>query len=184
MGSVIFILLLAFGALYLYMYFANEQRKEDAKKGIEDFLKSNDAPPDCKWFSYISGHPYLKGPCNLYVWRNDEFLNLLSETEKHKIQLDRIKYYAIKGDLRQAMEYKGKGLSTSDTMITEGLFGTAAAMKRNQVMPQIKNIDERRTIINADIDGKNCFIFFEKGDLYNYLLEYLPEKEQSFVAMR
>lgn len=43
---------------------------------------------------------------------------------------------------------------------------------------------EKRTIINADIDGKNCFIFFKKGDLYNYLLEHLPEKEQSFVAMR
>jgi hypothetical protein len=184
MGSVIFILLLIFGGLYLYGYFSNEQKKIDEEQRIKNFLKSNNAPLDCKWFSYISGHPYLKGPCNLYVWRDDESLNLLSETETHKIPLDAIKYYSIKGDIRQETEYKGKGMSTTDTMITEGLFGTAAAMKRNQATPIIKTIDERRTIINADIEGKNCFIFFKKGDLYNYLLEHLPEKEQSFVTMQ
>lgn len=183
MGTI-FILLLTFGALFLTAYFTNEQRKIDAKKTEEDFLSSHNAPSDCKRFSYLSGYPYLKGPCNLYVWRDDEYLNLLSETEKHKIPLNGIKYYAIKGDIRQETENKGKGLSITDTMVTEGLFGTAAAMKRNQVTPQIKTIDERRTIINADIEGKNCFIFFKKGDLYNYLLEHLPEKEQSFVAMR
>lgn len=162
----------------------DDQRKINQKRAMEDFLKSNDAPQDCKWFSYISGYPNLKVPCNLFIWRDDDFLYLLSETKRHKIPLNEIDYYAIKGDIRQETGHKGKGVSLSDTMITEGLFGTAAAMKRNQEIPQIKIVDERRTIINANIDDKNCFIFFKTGDLYNYLLEQLPEKEQSFVTMR
>lgn len=67
------------------------------------------------------------------------------------------------------------------TMITEGIFGTAAAMKRERHI--VVNKDNSRTIIKANISKKDCFILFEKSDLYYYLLDEIPEKEQSFVSM-
>ncbi|MDR7856059.1 hypothetical protein [Tissierella sp.] len=108
----------------------------------------------------------------------------IGETEHKKtIPIKDIHFYAIKGDLKQEMEDRNKPKSNIDTMMAENLLGTAAAMKQNQVLQNIKTIDERKVIIKAMIGNKNTYIFFEGAGLYNYLLENLPEKEQSFVAM-
>lgn len=157
--------------------------QENQKK--QTLLEEYGLPIDCTPYKYLSGYNNIMGKNQMYVWVEDDDLNLLTSEgrSKYQIPLEDINFYAIKGDVKQETETKGGDATLGETIIAEGLFGTAAAMKRNQVSQEVKIIDERKTIINIDIDGKVNFIFFEGAGLYNYLLENLPEKEQSFVAM-
>ena len=84
---------------------------------------------------------------------NYQYLGGYDDREKYTIQLSDINFYSVKGNVRQEVETTGGDASLGET------------------------------IINAMIDDGIKFIFFEGAKLYNYLLEYLPEKEQSFVVM-
>lgn len=165
----------------------NEEQLKEGEKAKRRYLSVNyGLPIECKRFVYWSGYDKFPKGEELYVWKETEFLSFLSDKgigEKHQILLADINYFSIKGDIRQETQNKGGDLSVGETIITEGLLGTAAAIKGNQITQETKTIDERKTIINAIINDKNTFIFFEGADLYRYLLETFPEKEQSFVAM-
>lgn len=164
-----------------------ELKEKQEKEAKEQLLIDYSLPIDCKRFRHAGGYNKFPNGRWLYVWRDDKHLNLLSNKEsieKHQISLSNINFYSVKGDVRQETETKGGNATVGETMMAEGLLGTAAAMRKNQAVQNIKTIDERKTIINATIDGKNSFIFFEGADLYKYLLEQIPEKEQSFVAMQ
>ena len=149
-------------------------------------LTDYNMPIDCKRFRHASGYAKIPNGRWVNLWKDGEYLNLLTDkggVEKHRIPLSDISFYSIKGDVRQETETTGGDATVAETVMAEGMLGTAAAMRRNQVIQNIETIDERKTIINAIIDGKSSFMFFEGAELYNYLLESLPEKEQSFVAM-
>lgn len=171
----------------------NEKRKVLESQKTETMKKQNiqntyGVPIDkIQTSKYFKGLKDIPENSTINVWIKDNMLNLMRDGEttiSHQIQLENINFYTIKGDVKQELETKGGNQSVAGTMITEGLFGTAAAMKKNQPTQNLKTIDERKTIINATIDGKDTFIFFEGADLYNYLLENIPEKEQSFIAIQ
>jgi hypothetical protein len=166
-------------------------REENHKKEKENSIKQSlletyGLPIDCPSFQYLNGYSSIPNKASVNIWVGENSLNLLingEDIQKYQVPIDNINFYSVKGDMKQEMETKGGNMSVGGTVIAEGMLGTAAAMKKNQVVQNIKTIDERKTIINAIVDGKNSFIFFDGADLYNYLLENLPEKEQSFVAM-
>lgn len=162
------------------------EKQRVVNKEKESLLENYGLPMNCPKYKYLSGHDKISNKYKIHVWVKKDILNLLvgnEDKQKYQIHLSDINFYSIKGDIRQEVENKGEDMTVAETIVAEGMFGTAAAMKRNQVVQDIKNIDERKTIINAIVDGKNSFIFFEGPDLYNYLLETIPEKEQSFVVM-
>lgn len=164
-----------------------QERILDKKKNTDEhLLNTYGLPIDCPSFKYLNGYSKISDKALVNAWVSTSKLNLLvqgNEIQKYEIPLENINFYTVKGDISQEMETKGGNLSVGETMMTEGLFGTATAMKRNQVVQNIKTIDQRKTIINAIVDEKNSFIFFEGAELYNYLLENIPEKEQTFITM-
>lgn len=184
-------IMIAFLMVFFMIYTMSQGQKErealQAKKTQEEYLEKHGFPPESKLFNYISGIPGYKQAQALFVTADNTGLKFLDENDNMFIlPISDINFYSIKGDLKTVTEFVGgKSQGVGTTMVTEGLFGTAAAMKGNkQPLSNVKTVDERRTIINADIDGENTFIFFNKGDLYNYLLERIPQKEQSFLTMQ
>jgi hypothetical protein len=167
-----------------------EKKERERIKAMQDqkeYLKEHGFPPESKPFNYISGIPGYKQAQALFVTADNTGLKFLDENDNMFIlPISDVNFYSIKGDLKTVTEFVGgKSQGVGTTMVTEGVFGTAAAMKGNkQPLSNVKTVDERRTIINADIDGENTFVFFHKGDLYNYLLERIPQKEQSFMTMQ
>lgn len=172
----------------------DEQKREEENRILkvierdkkQKLLKKYGLPIDCKRFRHAGGYNKFPNGRWLYVWKENSCLSFLSDgemIEKHKIPLSDINFYSIKGDIRQETETTGGKATLGETVMAEGLLGTAAAMKKNQVIQNIKTIDERKTIINVDMDNEDSFIFFEGAGLYDYLLENIPGKEQSFVAM-
>jgi len=183
------IALLAYG---IYMDTKKEKERLDEKNrslDIDNWKKRSlqeqyGLPIDCLDFQYLSGYNKISEKGIVNIWIKEEALNFLSKNRaKYQIPLSDINFYSTKGDIRQEVENVGGDATLGETIMAEGMLGTAAAMRRNQVIQNIETIDERKTIINATIDGEISFIFFEGAELYNYLLESLPEKEQSFVAM-
>lgn len=161
-----------------------EIQNENKKK--QSLLEQYDMPIDCPTYQYLSGYNGIPNKSTASVWIKENILNILSNDEsrqKYQIHINSINFYSIKGDVRQETETTGGDMTVGETVIAEGLLGTAAAMKKNQVIQNIKTIDERKTIINVNINDENNFIFFEGAELYHYLLENIPEKEQSFVSM-
>ncbi len=175
-----------------------KNKKEEEKERLDNDEKNKankryseyGCPQNSNQFTYLSGLPGITETYSIFVWRDNCFLNFLIDSSLvHKIQipLTDIRYFSLKGDLRQETELIGeiRRMTTGEFVIAEGLFGAAATINRNnQTISNIKNIDERKTIINATINGKDRFIVFETGALYNYLLEQIPEKEQLFVNMQ
>jgi len=162
----------------------NHEKSLFQEQGRTSFFRKHGVPSQCGQFTYFSGHPKLSGKQSLYLWIQQEYLNMLpvkEYTAKYQIPIKEIISFTTKGDLKLETEIEGNDSSIIGTMVAEELFGTAAAMRANQKIPKIINVDERKTIINARIDGENKFILFEKADVYNYLLENIPEKEISFV---
>lgn len=148
--------------------------KKEKKEEDERNLKSkNDIPCETKKYKCIRGLKYINENDIVFVWIKQDDMCVFSERNDVKIEIPflSINYYTVKGNLTQELEKK---------TIT-GFDSGISAM--NKLSPDIKTIDERKTIINATIENKNVFIFFEGADLYDYLLENIPEKEQSFVAM-
>lgn len=191
-GTIAFMVIAAF---VIILWEKSKTEKEESVKN-EILKKENDyknelyrkyrLPVDCVKYKHAGGYSKFPNGRWVHVWRENDFLNLLSnkeEIEKHQIPLSDIKFYSVKGDVRQETETTGGNATVAETVMAEGLLGTAAAIKKNQPQQTTKTIDERKTIINATIELENKFIFFEGADLYNYLLENIPEKEQSFVAM-
>lgn len=161
-------------------------RTEYENKKKQFLLEQYDLPIDCPTYQYLSGYNGIPNKSTVNVWVKENILNILSGDEnkqRYQIPINSIKFYSIKGDMRQETETTGGDMTLGEMVVAEGLLGTAAAMKKNQVLQDTKTIDERKTIINATIEGENKFIFFEGAELYNYLLETIPGKEQSFVAM-
>lgn len=159
---------------------------ETKNKEKESLFEKYGLPIDCPTYKYLSGYKNIENKDIIYVWIRDNVMNLLigeKNMQKYQMPLSDINFYSVKGDVRQETENIGGNATVGETVVAEGMFGTAAAMKRNQVVQNIKTIDERKTIINANVEGGSSFIFFEGAELYNYLLENIPEKEQSFVAM-
>lgn len=100
------------------------------------------------------------------------------------VECDNILFFTIKGSTKTNTRILGSDTGAINTMITEGILGTAAAMKNIQPISNIHTIDERHTILKVKINNSDTFIVFQKGDLYDYLLERIPEKEQSFIEMK
>ena len=173
------------GVIIVVAYVSNSDTPGKIEKKEKDFKMKNQLPENSKTYKYIRGFPAISNNSDVIIWNDSEKLYIFHDENRDNIEisLNDINYYAIKGDLGQEFISNGKKVSAIDSAITEGIFGTAAAMKQNQSAPIIKNIDERKTIINATVNKKETFIFFEGAELYNYLLENIPEKEQSFVAM-
>lgn len=161
--------------------------KNECEEKRELFFLKHQVPRHCKQFEYFGGYSNLSERQSLYLWVEHGFMNILPmkvDAIKYQIPIKDIVSFSTKGDLRLETEIEGNDPSLIGTMIAEQLFGTAAAIKSNQQIPKIKNVDERKTIINANIDGESKFIIFEKADVYNYLLETIPEKELSYVSMK
>lgn len=159
---------------------------ETENKEKQSLLEKYGLPINCPQYKYISGYDKISNKGKIYIWVKENVMNLLvgeKDMNKYQIPLSDINFYSVKGDVRQETENIGGNATLGETVVAEGMLGTAAAIIKNQVVQNIKTIDERKTIINATMDDKNSFIFFEGADLYNYLLENLPEKEQSFIAL-
>lgn len=135
-----------------------------------------------KKFIYISGIPGFPEHDYLWIWKDKDILKVQSSSEKTaNIPIKDIIFYSLKGDLRADTQFIKSKNSTGGTSIVEGLLGTAAAMRNAQTMSKTVSIDERRTIVKVILDGVDRFIVFERGDLYNFLLEIIPEKEESLL---
>lgn len=193
-NKIVLILWYVLGAIFLMWGIHIEKRIADKsyREKEEEFKKEQELntkyglPRERKEFEYLKGLDGIPNENMLNVWIGEKDLCILlnsDEITNYQIPFTDINFYSIKGDLKQELGATGKKNSDIETMMTEGMLGTAVAMKKNQTAQSLITIDERRTIINAIIDGKNSYIFFRGSDLYNYLLENLPEKEQSFVAM-
>lgn len=145
-------------------------------------------PIDSPQFKYIKGHNFITNDSDVSVWHDNGFLNILYNNEvdaqKYTIPLSDVNYFAVKGDIKQESELHGGNATIGQTMLAENLFGTAAAIKASQAIQSLKTIDQRKTIINYSVDGQERFMFFEGAELYSYLLQEVPEKEQSFVVMK
>jgi len=177
--------------VFLMIYTMGQGQKEreafKAKANQKEYLEKHGFFSESRPFNYISGIPGYQQKQALFVMADNNSLKFLDKNDNmFTLPISDVNFYSIKGDLKTITEFVGgKKQGVGTTMVTEGVFGTAAAMKGNkQPLSNVKTVDERRTIINADIDGENTFVFFHKGDLYNYLLERIPQKEQSFLTMQ
>lgn len=143
-------------------------------------------PTDIDEYKYIRGYKFIPDSTWLYVWISENKMIFLEDgvhSKKYDLSIGNINYYTLKGDLKQITRLVGGNSSPIWTSMLEESMGTAVAMQDNQVVPVIQNVDDRMTIINATIEKEDSFIFFEDGNLYEYLLQNIPQKEQSFVAM-
>lgn len=162
-----------------------EKQNEEAQER-ERLLEQYGMPLDCNRFRHLGGYNKFPNGRWLHIWKDSNYLNFLSliePIEKSQISLIDIHFYTIKGDVKQEVKNTGGNATLAETVIAEGMLGTAAAMKKNQVIQTSETIDERKTIIHAKVADKDSYLFFQGPELYNYLLDRLPEKEQTFVAM-
>ncbi len=176
-----------FGMIFVIDKGKKEDERAKATKDEQKYLQEHGCVSDTGLFQYISGLFGYAHEQTLYVWTKDDNIYFLDKNNnKFTLPMENVNFYSIKGDMKTETEFTGgSSQSVGTTMVTEGLFGTAAAMKGNkQPLANVKTVDDRRTIINADINGINTFIFFHRGELYNYLLERMPAKEQSFLSMQ
>ena len=149
-----------------------------------NFLKQYGCPYSQPYI-YASGFPDVAGRKDMWAWKDNDELKFLQGTGEIKIiHCEDVLFFTVRGGLKTNTQNTNRNSGTLYTSLTEGLFGTAAAMKNSQIISNVYTFDERHTILKVKIDNSVKFIVFEKGDLYNYLLEQIPEKEQSFVEMQ
>ncbi len=111
----------------------DEEREKEAKDRL-NYLQKHNCPSECKSFNYISGISVYPQKQPLFVWTENKNLYFLDNNDvKFALPVSDIDFYSIKGDMKTGTEFiGGNNKSVGGTMITEGLFGTAAAMKNNK----------------------------------------------------
>lgn len=136
------IVLIVWGSNISKRKLKDQQSVENEKQRVaniekESLLEDYGLPINCPKYKYLSGHDKISNKDKIHVWVKKDTLNLLvgkENKQKHQIPLSDINFYSIKGDIRQEVENKGGDMTVAETIVAEGMLGTAAAMKRNQVV--------------------------------------------------
>lgn len=179
----------------------SEFRKEEAES-LNDYLaekKRYNIPNNAKFIRYKSGYADLFKSSN-YIWIDEGNLCFFP-TEKiavvdnskvilYKIPLDKIEYYATKGELVHENKITGGGGGGSSIggavvggVIAGGVGAVIGSRKKNDpIKSELITHDRRETFINFFNDKDEKHSMFFDFDAYNIFIELMPEKAFEIVS--
>lgn len=165
----------------------NDLPKSENEMYITCFFKKNDISPKCIYSFTECFNDELK-IAGCFIWKDDKYLNICDTIIRNgiKIKLDQIKYYRMIGDkyvTTQVSGGGGGGTSIAGAVIGGIIAGGAGAVigSRKSVEPiQITSSeDDDRTVLIYSKDQTKILKFCD--EIYEVLLELLPEKEYEIV---
>ncbi len=173
----------------------NSRRVEDKYKEIK---KNMDIPSDSKKVKYKNGYADITRAEN-FMWIDNETLCffpadcIASEIDKakvYKISLDRIEYYATRGEIVHENKITGGGgggSSVKGAVVGGVIAGGAGAVigsrkKTDPIKSELITHDNRETFLNFFDDNKvKHSMFFEFKD-YDIFKQLIPEKDYNIVS--
>lgn len=186
------------------------EEKEQIKREIEEnkkrYFKENNIPDNAYLIRctnrIVEGMP-IEGKWNVFLWKENNIINLCGQNEsdgirKIEIKIESIKYYDRNGDYRVDAVTEGGGVNVGNAIvggivgaiigaILMGVMGMIVAFGigallagRNKTITKNKEIDNRKTYLYYSEDNEDKKIIFTSKD-YEILLKLIPEKEMGYI---